>query len=117
MIQILRRNLPVLRSAIFAVFLSYLGGTAVTALMVLGGLAGFEPHNCSKSQGDPEFGSVSWYMEGYDCLLQWEEILGFSVGLTPPFLLIAVVYVAHRYALVREREQQQERRAQEEALR
>lgn len=59
MIQILRRNLPVLGSAILAVFLSYLGGITVTTLMVLEGLVGFAPHRCSKSQGDPEFGSVS----------------------------------------------------------
>ena len=65
--------------------------------MVLEGAVGFEPHLCDKSRVDPEFGSVSWYMEGYDCPLQWWSILNAFIPLS---ILFSLPYVAWMIAYI-----------------
>lgn len=92
------RRRPVIHSAALTVVLTLLTGTVVTAIMVLQGAVGFEPHLCDKSGVDPEFGSVSWYMEGYDCPLQWWSILNafipLSIVFSLPYVAGMIAYIA-----------------------
>jgi hypothetical protein len=119
MILIWLRRRPIIHSAILAVLLSVLTGTAVTILMVATGDVGFEANLCVESQGDSEFDSVSWYMEGYDCPLQWwsmySVVISFSIVFSPPFLMWMVGYNVHRYALAREPEWRRKQQEREEA--
>lgn len=92
------RRRPIIHSMILTVVLSFLTGTAATAILVLEGAVGFELHLCDKSGGDPEFGSVSWRMEGYDCPLQWWSILSaiitLSIVLSFPYVAGMMAYIA-----------------------
>ena len=100
------RRRPIIHSMVLAAILSLLTGTVATVQHVATGDVGIDKNLCVEGQGHPEFGSVSWYKEGYDCPLQCGSILNaiviYSAAYSPLYFIWMAFYIAHRFAVARQ---------------